>query len=239
MAPRMNLKGRSKDANPYAAPESLDHSAPAVELPPGSPWTVDGEALLCRGDLTFDWLCFSTGLPVEPDAKVFYMKIFAPSQQRRIVFRLFHSLSIATILMLLVLGRIMQAGPVKIFGVPAFVFVLAYIAIFILILRRTPSFRIYYRRSREGRRRHLFRRTIPSLAAGMLVLGPTLIVLPQLFAVSFGWGLTVLCVSIAAFAGFMMLLPEPRAVSLNNGVFRVTYMAPELLAALKNFADER
>ena len=168
MAARMNLQSRSNDTNPYAAPESRDHSAPAVKLPLGSPWTIDGEALLCRGDLTFDWLCFSTGLPVEPDAKVFYMKIFAPSQQRRIVFRLFHSLSIATILILLVLGRVMQTGSVKIFGVPAFVFLLAYIAIFIIILRRTPSFRIYYRRSPEGRRRHLFRRTIPSMSAGLL-----------------------------------------------------------------------
>ena len=239
MAARMNRHRRSNDTNPYAAPETADRSVPAVELPPGSPWTIDGDALLCRGDLTFDWLCFSTGLPVEPDAKVFYMKILAPSQQRRIVFRLFHSLSIATILMLLVLGRIMQAGPVKILGVPAFVFVLAYIAIFIVILRRTPSFRIYYRRSREGRRRHLFRRTIPSLAAGMLVLGPTLIILPRLFAASFGWGLMTLCAAIVSFAGFLMLLPEPRAVSLNNGIFRVTHLAPELLAALKNFADER
>jgi len=239
MAARMSLHSRSNNTNPYAAPETADRSIPAVEVPTGSQWKVDGDALLCRGDLTFDWLCFSTGLPVEPDAKIFYMKIFAPSQQRRIVFRLFHSLSIATILMLLVLGRIMQAGPVKIFGVPAFVFVLAYVAIFILILRRTPSFRIYYRRSREGRQRHLLRKTIPSLAAGMLVLGPTLIILPQLFAVSFGWGLTILCVAIAAFAGFMMLLPEPRAVSLGNGVYRVTYLAPELLAALKNFSDQR
>ncbi len=235
----MNFQSRSNDTNPYAAPESRDHSAPAVELPPGSPWTIDGEALLCRGDLTFDWLCFSTGLPVEPDAKVFYMKIFAPSQQRRIVFRLFHSLSIATILILLVLGRIMQAGPVKIFGVPAFVFVLAHIAIFIIILRRTSSFRINYRRSPEGRRRHLVRRTIPSLAAGMLILGPTLIVLPQLFAASFGWGIVTLCAAIMAFAGFMMLLPEPRAVSLNEGVYRVTYLTPELLAALKNQSDQR
>jgi hypothetical protein len=239
MAARMNLQSRSNDTNPYAAPESRDHSAPTVELPPGSPWTIDGEALLCRGDLTFDWLCFSTGLPVEPDAKVFYMKIFAPSQQRRIVFRLFHSLSIATILILLVLGRIMQAGPVKIFGVPAFVFVLAHIAIFIIILRRTPSFRIYYRRSPEGRRRHLVRRTIPSLAAGMLILGPALIVLPQLFAASFGWGIVTLSAAIMAFAGFMMLLPEPRAVSLNEGVYRVTYLTPELLAALKNQSDQR
>jgi hypothetical protein len=47
------------------------------------------------------------------------------------------------------------------------------------------------------------------------------------------------CTAIIAFAGFMMLLPEPRAVSLNNGVFRVTYLAPELLAALRIFADER
>ena len=239
MAARMNLKSRSNDTNPYAAPESRDHSAPATELPPGSPWTIDGEALLCRGDLTFDWLCFSTGLPVEPDAKVFHMKIFAPSQQRRIVFRLFHSLSIATILILLVLGRVMQTGSVKIFGIPSFVFVLAYIAIFIIILRRTPSFRIYYRRSREGRRHHLFRRTIPSLAVGIFVLGPTLIFLPQLFAASFGWGLMTVCSEILAFAGFMMLLPEPRAVSLNNGVFRVTHLAPELLAALRIFADER
>ena len=239
MAARMNLHRPSNDTNPYAAPEIADRSMTAVDLPPGSPWTIDGEALLCRGDLTFDWLCFSTGLPVEPDAKVFYMKIFAPSQQRRILFRLFHSLSITTILMLLVLGRVMQAGPVKIFGVPAFVFVLAYIAIFIIVLRRTPSFRIYYRRSREGRRRHLFRRTIPSLAAGMLVLGPTLIVLPKLFAVSFGWGVITLCAAIVILAGFMMLLPEPRAVSLDNGVYRVTHLTPELLAALRNFADER
>ena len=228
MAARMNLPGRSNDTNPYAAPESRDHSAPAIELPLGSPWTIDGEALLCRGDLTFDWLCFSTGLPVEPDAKVFYMKIFAPSQQRRIVFRLFHSLSIATILMLLVLGRIMQTASVKIFGVPSFVFVLAYIAIIIIIIRRTPSLRIYYRRSREGRRRHMFRRTIPSLAVGIFVLAPTLI----------GWGLMTICAAIVAFAGFMMLLPEPRVVSLNNGVFRVTHLAPELLAALRNLADE-
>ncbi|MFO1000159.1 MAG: hypothetical protein U0936_07470 [Planctomycetaceae bacterium] len=239
MAARMNLHSRSNDTNPYAAPETADRSVPAVELPTGSPWTIDGDALLCRGDLSFDWLCFSTGLPVEPDAKVFYMKIFAPSQPRRIVFRLFHSLSIATILMLLVLGRIMQAGPVKIFGVPAFVFVLAHAAIFIIILRRTPSFRFYYRRSREGRRRHLFRRTIPSLAAGMLVLGPTLIVLPQLFAASFGWGIMTVCAAIVAFAGFMMLLPEPRAVSLNNGVYRVTYLAPELLATLRNVSAQR
>ena len=215
MAARMNLQSRSNDTNPYAAPESRDHSSPAIELPPGSPWTIDGEALLCRGDLTFDWLCFSTGLPVETDAKVFYMKIFAPSQQRRIVFRLFHSLSIATILILLVLGRVMQTGSVKIFG-----------------------FRICYRRSREGRRGHMFRRTIPSLAVGIFVLAPTLIVLPQLFAASFGWGLITVCAAIVAFAGFMMLLPEPRAVSLNNGVFRVTHLAPELLAALRNFADE-
>ncbi len=239
MAARMNLHRPSNDTNPYAAPEIADRSMTAMELPPGSPWKVDGDALLCRGDLTFDWLCFSTGLPVKPDAKVFYMKIFAPSQQRRIVFRLFHSLSIATILILLVLGRVMQTGSVKIFGIPSFVIVLAYIAIFILILRRTPSFRIYYRRCPEGRRRHMFRRTIPSLAAGMLVLGPTLIVLPQLFAASFGWGLMTLCATIMAFAGFMMLLPEPRAVSLNNGVFRVTHLAPELLAGLRNFADER
>jgi hypothetical protein len=239
MAARMNLHSRSDNSNPYAAPEAADRSMPAVELPPGSPWKIDGDALLCRGDLTFDWLCFSTGLPVEPDAKIFYMKIFAPSPQRQILFRMFHSLSIATILMLLVLGRIMQTGSVKIFGVPSFVFVLAYVGIFIIVLRRTPSFRIYYRRSREGRRHHLFRRTIPSLAAGMLILGPTLIVLPQLFAASFGWGLMTLCVAIVTFAGFMMLLPEPRAVSLNNGVFRVTHLAPELLAALKNFADER
>ena len=238
MAARMNLQSRSNDTNPYAAPESRDHSSPAIELPPGSPWTIDGETLLCRGDLTFDWLCFSTGLPVEPDSKVFYMKIFAPSQQRRIVFRLFHSLSIATILILLVLGRVMQTGSVKIFGIPSFMFVLAYIAIFIIILRRTPSFRICYRRSREGRRGHMFRRTIPSLAVGIFVLAPTLIVLPQLFAASFGWGLITVCAAIVAFAGFMMLLPEPRAVSLNNGVFRVTHLAPELLAALRNFADE-
>lgn len=239
MAARMNLHRPSNNTNPYATPEVADRGMAAVELLHGSPWKVDGDALLCRSDLTFDWLCFSTGLPVEPDAKVFYMKVFAPSQQRRILFRLFHSLSIATILMLLVLGRIMQAGPVKIFGVPAFVFVLAYIAIFIVILRRTPSVRIYYRRSPEGRRRHLIRRTIPSLVAGMLVLGPTLIVLPQLFAVSFGWGVLTLCAAIVAFAGFMMLLPEPRAVSLNNGVYCVTYLAPELLAALKNVSDQR
>lgn len=238
MAARMNLHSRSNDTNPYAAPEIADRSMPAVEVPMGSPWKVDGDALLCRGDLTFDWLCFSTGLPVEPDAKVFYMKIFAPSQHRRILFRLFHSLSISTILMLLVLGRIMQAGPVQIFGVPAFVFVLAYIAIFIIILRRTPSFRIYYRHSREGRQRRLFRRTIPSTAAGILVLGPALIILPQLFAVSFGWGLITLCAAIAALAGFMMLLPEPRAVSLKDGVYRLTYLAPELLAALRNVADQ-
>ena len=181
MAARMNLHSRSNDTNPYAAPEIADRSMPAVEVPTGSPWKVDGDALLCRGDLTFDWLCFSTGLPVETDAKVFYMKIFAPSQQRRIVFRLFHSLSIATILILLVLGRVMQTGSVKIFGLPSFMFVLAYIAIFIIILRRTPSFRICYRRSREGRRRHLFRRTIPSLGVGIFVLAPTMIVLPQVF----------------------------------------------------------
>jgi hypothetical protein len=42
-----------------------------------------------------------------------------------------------------------------------------------------------------------------------------------------------------AFAGFMMLLPEPRAVSLNEGVYRVTYLTPELLAALKNQSDQR
>jgi hypothetical protein len=234
----MNLNSRSNDTNPYAAPETAARSMSAMELPPGSQWRVDGDALLCCGDLTFDWLCFSTGLPVEADAKVFYVKIFAPSQQRRIVFRLFHSLSIATILTLLVLGRVMQTGSVKIFGIPSFVIVLAYIAIFILILRRTPSFRIYYRRCPEGRRRHMFRRTIPSLVAGMLVLGPTLIVLPQLFAVSFGWGVITLCAAILALAGFMMLLPEPRAVSLNNGVYRVTYLAPELLAALKNISDQ-
>lgn len=238
MAARMNLYSRSNDTNPYAAPEIADRSMPAVEVPTGSQWKVDGDALLCRGDLNFDWLCFSTGLPVEPDAKIFYMKIFAPSQQRRILFRLFHSLSIATVLMLLVLGRIMQAGPVKIFGVPAFVYGLAYIAIFIIVLRRTPSFRIYYRRSPEGRRRHMFRRTIPTTAAGILVLGPTLIVLPQLFAVSLAWGLIALCAAIVALAGFMMLLPEPRAVSLKNGVYRVTYLAPELLAALKNFSEQ-
>ena len=235
----MNLHSRSHDTNPYAAPETADRTLPAVEVPTGSQWTVDGDALLCRGDLTFDWLCFSTGLPVEPDAKIFHMKIFAPSQQRRILFRLFHSLSIATVLMLLVLGRIMQAGPVKIFGVPAFVFVLAYIAIFIIFLRRTSSFRIYYRRSPEGRRRHLFRRTIPKTSAGILLLGPTLIVLPKLFAVSFGWGLIALCAAIVAVAGFIILLPEPRAVSLKNGVYRVTHLAPELLAALKNTQDQR
>lgn len=233
----MSIHRHSNDSNPYAAPETADRSVPAVELPVGSQWKVDGDALLCCGDLTFDWLCFSTGLPVEPDAKVLYMKVFAPSQKRRIIFRLFHSLSIATILLLLVLGRIMQAGPVKIFGVPAFVFVLAYIAIFIIFLRRTSSFRIYYRRSPEGRRRHMFRRTIPSLTAGLLVLGPALIILPKLFPVSFAWGLITLCATIMALAGFMMLLPEPRAVSLNNGIYRVTCLAPELLAALKNDSD--
>jgi hypothetical protein len=46
------------------------------------------------------------------------------------------------------------------------------------------------------------------------------------------------CAAIVAFAGFMMLLPEPQAVSLNNGVFRVTHLVLELLAALRNFADE-
>ena len=85
----------------------------------------------------------------------------------------------------------------------------------------------------------MFRRTIPSLAVGIFVLAPTLIVLPQLFAASFGWGLMTVCTAIIAFAGFMMLLPEPRAVSLNNGVFRVTYLAPELLTALRIFADKR
>lgn len=239
MAARMNLHRPSNDTNPYAAPETADRSVPAVELPVGSQWKVDGDALLCCGDLTFDWLCFSTGLPVEPDAKVLYMKVFAPSQKRRIIFRLFHSLSIATLLILLALGRVMQAGSVKIFGVPAFVFVLAYIVIFIWILRRTPSFRIYYRRSPEGRQRHLFRRTIPSLAAGLFALGPTLIVLPTIFSVSFGWGLTALCVAIVAFAGFMMALPEPRAVSLNDGVYRVTYLTPELLVALENTRNQR
>ena len=238
MEARMNRQSRSIDSNPYAAPETADRSRPAEDLIPGSPWTIDGEALLCRGDLTFDWLCFSTGLPVEPDTKVFSMKIFAPSQQRRVLFRLFHSLSIATLLMLLALGRIMQAGSVKVFGVPAFVFVLAYLGIFIMILRRTPSFHVYYRRSREGRRRHLFRSAIPSLAAGLLALGPTLLVLPVLIEVSFGYGMIALTTAIVAFAGFMMMLPEPRAVSLENGVFRVTHLAPELLAALRKFADE-
>ncbi len=85
----------------------------------------------------------------------------------------------------------------------------------------------------------MFRRKIPSLAVGIFVLAPTLIVLPQLFAASFGWGLVTVCAAIVAFAGFMMLLPEPRAVSLNNGVFRVTQLAPELLAALRDFSDQR
>lgn len=238
MAPRMNVRSHIKSANPYAAPDSTDYSASATDLPPGSPWTVDGDALLCRGDLTLDWVCFSTGLPVEPDAKVYYMKLFAPSQQRRILFRLFHSLSIAAILMLLILGRIMQAGTVKVFGVPSFVFVLAYVAVFIIILRRTPGFRIYYRRSREGQRRYLLRRKLPQVAVGIFILGPALIILPQLFAASTGLGLVALFSVIVAFAGFMMLLPEPRAISMANGVFRVTFLSPDLLAALKNSADQ-
>ncbi|MCX7398608.1 MAG: hypothetical protein NT138_13140 [Planctomycetales bacterium] len=65
-----------------------------------------------------------------------------------------------------------------------------------------------------------------------------MIVVPQLFAAWFGWGLITVCTAIVAFAGFMMLLPEPRAVSLNNGVFRVTHLVLELLAVLRNFADE-
>ncbi len=66
----------------------------------------------------------------------------------------------------------MEAGPIKIFGVPAFVFRAAYIAIFIWILRRTPSFRILYRRSPEGRQRHLFRRTIPLWRLACLLWAP-------------------------------------------------------------------
>lgn len=233
MAARMNRHKPSGEANPYAAHETADRSMHAVELPPGSPWKFDGDALLCRGDLTFDWLCFATGIPVEPDAKVHYMKVFAPSQKRRILFHLFYLSSIATIGMLLMLGRTTQLGSVKVYGIPSFVFLWAFVGIFIIILRRTPGFRINYRLSPEGRRRRMFRRTIPCLAVGMLALGPTAFILPHLFSVSFGWGLIVLCTAIAAFVGFMMLLPAPRAVSLNNGVYRVTYLSPELLDALK------
>lgn len=164
MAARMNRHRRSNDTNPYAAPETADRSVPAVELPPGSPWTIDGDALLCRGDLTFDWLCFSTGLPVEPDAKVFYMKIFAPSQQRQnplspVSFIEHHDHSDAAC-----------AGP-RYAGWPGENLRCSCFCVCARLHRnlhhrpsRTPSFRIYYRRSREGRRRHLFRRTIPSLA---------------------------------------------------------------------------
>lgn len=233
MAARMNRHKPSREANPY---ETADRSMPAVELPPGSPWRIDGDALLCRGDLTFDWLCFATGLPVEPDARVHYMKVFAPSQQRRILFRLFYLSSIATIPMLLMLGRKTLLGSVKIYGVPLLPW--AYVGLFIIILCRTPGFRIDYRLSPEGRRRQMFRRTIPSLAGGILALGPTAFILPHLFTVSFGWGMVVLCTGILAFAGFMMLLPAPRAVSVNNGTYRVTYLAPELLAALRNFSPE-
>lgn len=238
MADRMNRHTTSTDTNPYAAPEIADRSRPAVELPLGSPWEIDGDALMCRGDLTFDWLCFATGLPVEPDARGHYMKVFAPSQQRRILFHLFYLSSIATIGMLLMLGRTTQLGSVKVYGIPSFVFLWAYVGIFIIILRRTPGFRINYRLSPEGRRRQMLRRTIPCLAAGMLALGPTAFILPHLFTLSFGWGLIVLCTAIAAFAGFMMLLPAPRAVSLNNGVYLVTYLAPELLHALRCVSPE-
>lgn len=233
MANRMNRRGTSTDTNPYAAPEIADRSMPVMELPPGSPWKIDGDALLCRGDLTFDWLCFATGLPVGPDAKYLSMKLFVPSQQRRILFRLFHSSSIATIVMMLLMGSTTQLGAVKISGVPSFVFLWAFVGIFIFVLRRTPSFRINYCLSPEGRRRRMFRRTIPCLAAGLFVAGPTAIVLPQIFAASMSRGLIATCISIMAIAGFMMLLPEPRAVSSSDGVYRVTYLSPELLAALR------
>ncbi len=132
----------------------------------------------------------------------------------------------------------MEAGPIKIFGVPAFVFVLAYIAIFIWICAARPAFGFIIVAAPKVGNATCFAEQ--SLSGGWPVcFGPNLdCSTDNLFR--FIWlGLNGTLRRDRRLRRLYDGVAEPRAVSLNDGIYRVTYLTPELLVALENDPDQR
>ncbi len=86
----IRMNGRPAE-NPYAAPEwGDDLDSRIAELLQHQPYVVDGDAVLCRGDLSLQNLCYETGLPAQ-DSRFYAKKIFAPTVRWNHVFRVFHA----------------------------------------------------------------------------------------------------------------------------------------------------
>ena len=226
------MSGEFPNNNPFAPPESPHYAAQSSEIPVGNSWVVDGDVVLTKGDVTWNWLCFETGIPVTPGSRLLFVKVFAPTPQKQIVFRLFHAFSVVAILMSFVMGRIMKWGPVSLFNIPSFVWLWGYVGLFVLVLYRTPSLRIYYCVSPEGKRIGTKRWLMRFAGAGFFLCGPALVVLPELFRSSFPLGLVSMAAVVLVMTTFLLLCPFIKAVRLPNGVFRISNMPTQFLLAL-------
>ena len=227
------MSGEFPNNNPFAPPESPHYAAQSSELPAGSSWVVDGDGVLTGGDVTWDWLCFETGIPVTPGSRLLFVKVFAPTPQKQIVFRLFQALSVVAILMSVVMGRMMKWGAVSLFGIPSFIWLWGYIGLFVLVLYRTPCLRIHYCVSPEGKRIATKRWLIRFAGAGFFLCGPALVILPELFRSSFPLGLISMAGVVLVMTAILLLCPFTKAVRLPNGVFRVSNLPTQLLPALR------
>ena len=75
----MSRMNRPPAENPYAAPESgHEPDSRIAELLQHQPYVVDGDAVLCRGDLALQNLCYETGLPAQ-HTRFSAKKLFAPT----------------------------------------------------------------------------------------------------------------------------------------------------------------
>ena len=224
---------RKSAHNPYAAPEEsceLDLDAVA-ELLKHQPFVIDGDAILCGRELFLNELCYETGRPA-PGEKDFYKKLFAPSPRWSLFFRTVVMLHALTIIQFLLLGWNLRWGRLTFLGIPSFVWFWGYIGLMVWRMQRVPSVRLYLRRSPKGRRLR-FLRALPGVAYGIACYAPTWFLMPSIFQYSTVFGVLALALLIILTIPVFFLIQEPQALSLPNGIFRVTGLPTELLNALK------
>ena len=230
----MTKLNRRPSENPYAAPEASDEPDSRIaELLQHEPYVVDGDAVLCRGDLSLQNVCYETGLPAQ-DSRFFAKKLFAPTVRWNHFFRVSHAFNTIAVIFTLFIATILKWGRFEVFGIPSFVWFWGYVGLMILLLRRVRSVRLFVHRSAEGKRLKFRKITLPAILFGILMVGPIMVVLPWIFGHSPAWGFAAFSGIILLAVPLVMLLPEPQAVVLSNGVFRITGLPPRLLAALRN-----